>query len=277
MIVRRPGDRRSARAGTMLPAWPRVLVVIAHPDDESFGLGAVIGQLAEAGADVHIVCYTHGGASTLNQTQADLHRARETELRGAAAELGVVGVTLLDYPDGGLAGIPAAELAGHVADGAAHVSASGVLVFDDTGVTGHPDHRAATGAAVLAGRRAGLPVLAWTLPAAVAARLSAETGQGFVGQPPDRIDLCVRVSREQQRRAALLHASQISPAAVLWRRLRLLGDWEYLRWLVPPAEASRHHVQRDHACCKKITWSGSGAHADEVMAGVPEEKRCIRH
>ena len=40
MIVRRPGDRRSARAGTMLPAWPRVLVAITHPDDESFGLGA---------------------------------------------------------------------------------------------------------------------------------------------------------------------------------------------------------------------------------------------
>ena len=237
MSVRGPGDRRSCWAGTRLPAWPRVLVMIAHPDDESFGLGAVIDQLAEAGADMHIVCYTHGGASTLNQTRADLHRARETELCGAAAELGVAGVTLLDYPDGGLAGIPAAELAGHVAGSAARVNASGVLVFDDTGVTGHPDHRAATGAAVLAARRAGLPVLAWTLPAAVAARLSAETGQGFAGQPPDRIDLCVRVSRERQRRAALLHASQISPAAVLWRRLRLLGDREYLRWLVPPAEA----------------------------------------
>jgi len=237
MSVREPGDRRSGGAGTRLPAWPRVLVVIAHPDDESFGLGAVIDQLAEAAADVHIVCYTHGGASTLNQTRANLHRAREIELRGAAAELGAGGVTLLDYPDGGLAGIPAAELAGHVTDGATRVNASGVLVFDDTGVTGHPDHRAATGAAVLAGRQAGLPVLAWTLPAAVAARLSAETGQGFAGQPPDRIDLCVRVSRERQRRAALLHASQISPAAVLWRRLWLLGDWEYLRWLVPPAEA----------------------------------------
>ena len=237
MKISRAADPRAGRAGTTLPAWPSALVVIAHPDDESFGLGAVIDRLTAAGAAVHILCYTHGGASTLNQTRADLHRAREAELRQAAAELGAAGITLLDYPDGGLAGIPAAELAGHVADAAARVNASGVLAFDDTGVTGHPDHRAATGAAVLAARRAGLPVLAWTLPAAVAARLSAETGQGFAGQPPDRIDLCVRVSRERQRRAALLHASQISPAAVLWRRLRLLGDREYLRWLVPPAEA----------------------------------------
>ncbi len=235
MDVHGRGDARSGQAGAMLPAWPCVLVVIAHPDDESFGLGAVIDQLTAAGSAVHIVCYTHGGASTLNQTQADLHRARETELRQAAAELGAADVTLLDYPDGGLAGIQAAELAGHVAAAATRVGASGVLVFDDTGITGHPDHRAATGAAVLAGRQARLPVLAWTLPAAVAARLSAETSQDFAGQPPDRIDLCVRVSRDRQRRAALLHASQISPGAVLWRRLRLLGGREYLRWLVPPA------------------------------------------
>jgi N-acetylglucosamine malate deacetylase 2 len=237
MTDRRPGDSREGEAGAMLPAWPSALVVIAHPDDESFGLGAVIDRLAAAGAGVHILCYTHGGASTLNQTHADLHRARGTKLREAAAELGAARVTLLDYPDGGLDGTPAAELAGHVTDAAARAAASGLLVFDDTGVTGHPDHRAATGAAVLAGRQAGLPVLAWTLPAAVAGRLSAGTGQDFAGQPPDRIDLRVRVSRDRQRRAALLHASQISPGAVLWQRLRLLGDCEYLRWLIPPAAA----------------------------------------
>ncbi len=235
MNVSRPTD---SRAGTMLPAWPSTLVVIAHPDDESFGLGAVIDQLTAAGAAVHILCYTHGGASALNETQADLHRARETELRQAAAELGAAGITLLDYPDGGLAGIPADQLAGHVAAAAARVNASGVLVFDDTGITGHPDHRAATGAAVLTGRQAGLPVLAWTLPAAVAARLSGETGQGFAGQPPDRIDLCLRVSRRRQRRAALLHATQISPTAVLWRRLQLLGECEHLRWLVRPQDVT---------------------------------------
>lgn len=235
MDVTSSADSRTGRAGTALPAWPSTLVVVAHPDDESFGLGAVIDQLTATGAAAHILCYTHGGASTLNQTEANLHRARETELRQAAAELGAAGVTLLDYPDGGLAGIPAAQLAGHVADAAARVSAAGVLAFDDTGVTGHPDHQAATRAAVLAARQAGLPVLAWALPAAVAALLSTETGQGFCGQPPDRIDLCLRVSRQRQRRAAQLHATQISPAAVLWRRLQLLGECEHLRWLVPPA------------------------------------------
>jgi len=229
-----PGPQ-PGQAGTMLPPWPRALAVIAHPDDESFGLGAVIDRLIAARTAVDILCFTHGGASTLNQTHTDLHRVRETELRGASAELGVASVTLLDYPDGGLSRVLAAELAGHVAAVADRTGAGGFLVFDDTGVTGHPDHRAATSAAVLTGNRAGVPVLAWTLPAEVAARLSAGTGQDFAGRPPALIDLRVRVSRERQRRAALLHASQISPGAVLWRRLRLLGDYEYLRWLVPPA------------------------------------------
>ena len=41
----------------------------------------------------------------------------------------------------------------------------------------------------------------------------------------------VRIDRARRRRAALLHASQISPAAVLWRRLQLQGDCEHLRWI----------------------------------------------
>jgi N-acetylglucosamine malate deacetylase 2 len=234
MAASSPSAGPGWRPGRTLPSWSSALAVIAHPDDESFGLGAVIGELAAAGTAVHILCYTHGEASTLNETHADLHRARREELRQAAAELGAAGVTLLGYPDGGLAGLPADKLARHAAAAAAAHRASGLLVFDDTGITGHPDHRAATAAAVLAGRQAGLPVLAWALTEAVAGRLAAETGQAFAGEAPGAMDLCVRVSRDRQRRAARLHASQVSPGAVLWRRLQLQGDREYLRWLVPP-------------------------------------------
>jgi LmbE family N-acetylglucosaminyl deacetylase len=237
--------RAPARPGRRLPAWPAVLAVVAHPDDESFGLGAVIDLFAAGGAAVHVLCYTHGEASTLNETSADLHHARESELRQAGAELGVASITLLDYPDGRLSRFPADELAARAAAAAAGSGSSGVLVFDDTGITGHPDHRAATAAAVLAARHAGLPVLAWALPDAVAGRLTAETGQRFAGQPSDTVDLCVRVSRSRQRRAALLHASQISPAAVLWRRLQLQGECEHLRWLVrPPAAAARENARK---------------------------------
>ena len=223
----------SPRPGSVLPSWPRTLVIVAHPDDETFGLGAVLDRMVTAGTAVHVLCYTRGEASTLNESGADLRHAREQELRQASRELGVATVTLLDYPDSRLSSVLPGELAGHATRAAARVHADGLLVFDDTGITGHPDHQAATRAAVQAAAAAGLPVLAWTLPAAIAGQLREETGQPFAGQPPGRIDVSVRVDRATQRRAALLHESQISSAAVLWRRLQLQADCEHLRWLIP--------------------------------------------
>ena len=225
--------------GRVLPGWAQVLVVVAHPDDESFGLGAIISQMTATGAAVHILCYTHGEASTLNQNRADLDTEREAELRHASTQLAAASVTLLGYPDGGLADIPPTALAAHAVGLAARHQPDGLLVFDDTGITSHPDHQAATRAAVLAAIATRLPVLAWALPTAIADRLRAETGQPFTGQPADRLDLCIRVDRTRQRRAALTHTSQISPSTVVWRRWQLQGDCEHLRWLLPPHARTR--------------------------------------
>lgn len=221
-------DQRPGHAG---PDWRSVLVVVAHPDDESFGLGAVIDGMASAGSAVHVLCFTRGEASTVNEGGARLSTVRADELRQASAELSVATLTLLDYPDGGLGVTRSGELEQHVTTLADRHHAEGLLVFDDTGITRHRDHQAATAAAVGAARRAGLPVLAWALPEAIAAQLEAETGAPFAGRPAGEIDICLRVSRVRQRRAALLHSSQIAPNAVLWRRLQLQGDCEHLRWL----------------------------------------------
>ena len=238
--TRSPGPVMSQgrRLNPSLPAWKRPLAVVAHPDDETFGLGAILSQMARAGARVHILCYTHGEASTLNENHTDLLRQREHELRQASAAVGVAGITLLDYGDGHLAARPPGELAHRITAVAAQQHPDGLLTFDDTGITGHPDHRAATAAAVRAGTALTLPVLAWTLPANVAGRLRAETGQPFAGQPPGALDFQIPVDRARQRQAAWLHTSQISPGAVVWRRLELQGDTEHLRWLLPPAGAA---------------------------------------
>src|SRR5215470_4334667 len=223
---------KSASRETQLPAWRTVLVVVAHPDDETFGLGAIVGQLAASGASVHILCFSRGEASTLNAGLNDLRRTREAELREASALLGAASVILLGYPDGQLAALPDGVLDAHVQALAVRIRPDGLLVFDDTGVTGHCDHRAATAAAVRVGTAGSYPVLAWTVPASLAAQLRRQTGQPFAGQPPDRLEFRIPVNRDRQRRAARLHASQISPDAVLWQRLRLQGDIEHLRWLV---------------------------------------------
>lgn len=218
--------------GGQLPGWRAVLAVVAHPDDESFGLGAIVSGFAERGAQVAVVCLTRGEASTLRGVTGELSRIRAAELAAAAEVLGVSAVELLDYPDGHLAEVSVEELAALVAGCARRFGAQGLLVFDPTGVTGHPDHRQATAAARAAAAEVGLPVLAWTLPAAVADALNSEYATAFVGHRPADIDLIVPVDRRRQCQAVCRHASQALPTSVLWRRLELLGPVEHLRWLV---------------------------------------------
>ena len=216
---------------TTLPAWRSVLAVVAHPDDESFGLGAVLTALRDTGAEVSVLCLTRGEASTLHGVPGDLTALRAGELTAAADELGVGDVALLTYPDGALADVPADELTDQVVAAARRTGADALVGFDLTGVTGHRDHAAATEAAVRAADVLGIPVLGWTLPLPVAAGLREEYGAPFDGHAEEEIDLVLAVDRERQLRAVRCHASQAVPGSVLWRRLELLGDAEHLRWL----------------------------------------------
>jgi len=223
--VSEPGPR------DRLPPWRSVLAVVAHPDDESFGLGAVLAGFADAGAAVAVLCFTHGESSTLHGVEGDLPSIRAGELARAALVLGVGPVRLLDYPDGALTEVDVDDLSAHVVDLAGEVGAHGLLVFDTDGVTGHPDHARATVAALAAADDSGLAVLGWTVPRTVAATLDEEYGAEFTGHDPGDIDLVVAVDRTRQLAAVACHPSQAVPGSLLWRRLDLLGETENLRWL----------------------------------------------
>jgi LmbE family N-acetylglucosaminyl deacetylase len=218
-------------AGPALQGVDSVLVVCAHPDDESFGLGAVLSTLADAATPTSLLCFTHGEASTLHGVLGDLAAIRAKELADAAQVLGIGRAELLDYPDGSLDAQSPDELAGHVRRAVRAAGASTLLVFDQGGVTGHPDHQQATRAALAAAEAEDLQVLAWAIPDRVAAALNAAFGTRFVGRHARDLDVTLRVDRRRQLRAIACHASQASGNPVLWRRLELLGQAEHLRWL----------------------------------------------
>jgi len=224
-----------------------VLAVCAHPDDESFGLGAALAAFAARGTPTAVLCLTHGAASALGTSRGDLHQIRAAELASAAAELGVGDVELLDYPDGALAHEPAELLSRHIQQQAARANAGLLLVFDEGGITGHPDHQQATRAATLFAQRARLPVLAWAVEQQVAATLNAEFATSFVGRTAGQIDCSIEVDRRRQLSAITCHASQAQDNPVLWRRLELQGNREVFRWLNragrnpgPADRAARH-------------------------------------
>jgi len=231
----------AGRSAGVLPVWTSVLVVVAHPDDESFGLGAILDAFTGAGTRVEVLCLTRGEASTLHGPPADLAAVREAELAAAADLLGVGHTTLHDHPDGALSEVSQTGLAAEVVAAAESCHPDGLLVFDTAGVTGHLDHAAASSAALVGAQMLNLPVLGWTLPQNVAAQLNRELGASFTGHRDEDIDLRITVDRARQRLASHAHASQAQPGSALWRRLELLADTESLRWLRRPVapEASR--------------------------------------
>ena len=194
-------------------------------------MGAVLAAFADAGTMITVLCFTRGEASTLHGVEGDLTRVRAAELSAAGRILGVDRCELLDYPDGGLSEQPLGELTGHVLRLAEEAGTDGFLVFDEGGITGHPDHRRATQAALAAADRIGCPVLAWAIPAVVADQLNAEFRTAFAGRADADIDIVLQVDRTRQRQAIAEHCSQSGTNPVLWRRLDLLGDGESLRWL----------------------------------------------
>lgn len=206
-----------------LPDWATALAVVAHPDDESFGLGGILAALVDAGTSVRTLVLTRGEASTLGE--GDLASVRATELAEATRRLGLDGVEQLHHPDGGLSDVDPELLEADIAQRLDGVD--GLVVFGPGGITGHPDHVTATEAARRAAAASGIPVLGWVLPTSVAAALNAEHGTSFVGVAEP--DLRLRVDRARQAAAIEAHPSQISQ--VVWRRLQLSGAEDWAVWL----------------------------------------------
>jgi N-acetyl-1-D-myo-inositol-2-amino-2-deoxy-alpha-D-glucopyranoside deacetylase len=157
----------------------RMLSVLAHPDDESFGMGGTLALYARRGASVYLVCATRGEVGDVDAEHMNGYKtageAREAELRCAAGKLGLAGVYFLGYRDSGMPGSPdnhhpQALAAAPLEEAAAKVvhyirllKPQVVLTFDPIGGYRHPDHIAIHNATVRAFEAAGDP--GWQPPA----------------------------------------------------------------------------------------------------------------
>ncbi|SNS09603.1 N-acetylglucosaminyl deacetylase, LmbE family [Geodermatophilus saharensis] len=145
---------------------PRLLGIFAHPDDETVCAGGTFAKYASAGAEVHVVSLTRGGAGQIRDagaaTRATLKAVREEELAAAGEVLGLTRASCLDLPDGGLPDVDAGTLVGLASDLLADVDPDVVVTFGPDGFSGHPDH-VAVGAAVTAACRELRPAAALRL------------------------------------------------------------------------------------------------------------------
>jgi len=153
------------RLGFVITAAHRLLLVHAHPDDETIGSGATMAHYAEAGAHVTLVTCTLGEEGEI-LLDDHAHRAadrddslgehRAIELADAMAALGVTDHRLLGhagkYRDSGMMGLPdnddptsfwQADLLAASVDLVAvirEVRPQVLITYDDFGGYGHPDH-----------------------------------------------------------------------------------------------------------------------------------------
>jgi len=123
----------------------RLMCVLAHPDDESLGTGGALAKCAAEGVATYLVTATRGERGRFGDSKESpgpevVGKAREAELRAAASELGLREVRLLDYPDGALDRIDAADAIAKIAGHLRRVKPHVVITFGPEGAYGHPDH-----------------------------------------------------------------------------------------------------------------------------------------
>ncbi|MFA6279344.1 MAG: PIG-L family deacetylase [Bdellovibrionales bacterium] len=120
-----------------------LFIIAPHPDDETFGCGALIARARQGGKAMRVLIITDGAASCPSQKMPPnvLAATRRGETQRAAQILGVEESSLvfLDYPDGG------AEK--HISAIAKDIANQlwlhkPVVLFSPYGLDGHRDHRA---------------------------------------------------------------------------------------------------------------------------------------
>ena len=149
-----------------------LLTVLAHPDDEAFGIGGSLAHAAASGHDVYLICATKGEAGKITHPDiaqnADRAALREAELNAACKALGVKPPIFLGYHDSGrqertqtdnpkaLMNVDYYELESSLLPHIERLQPDIMITFDPHGIYGHIDHikmhRAASAAFWSAGK-----------------------------------------------------------------------------------------------------------------------------
>ena len=126
------------------PGAGTVLAIFAHPDDESLACGGTLARLADAGVRTVVMCASRGEAGSISDPtlvpDGDLGRARERELRDAAAVLGVSEVIVMNHPDGDLRWDHVPQLHDEIVAAIRRCRPDAVITFAEDGLYWHLDH-----------------------------------------------------------------------------------------------------------------------------------------
>jgi LmbE family N-acetylglucosaminyl deacetylase len=123
----------------------KLLVVFAHPDDESIGMGGTLAKYSAQGVETHYVCASRGergwfGPEEQNPGLQALGQIRTKELEKAVQTLGLRGLHFLNYIDGDVDQADHVEIVGKIVTMIRRIQPQVVVTFPPDGNYGHPDH-----------------------------------------------------------------------------------------------------------------------------------------
>jgi LmbE family N-acetylglucosaminyl deacetylase len=123
----------------------RLLVIFAHPDDESMGMGGTLAKYAAEGVETHYVCASRGERGWCGPEQEypgpeAVGKIRTEELKVAVEELGMQGLQFLEYIDGDVDQAMPPEAIGKIVTHIRRIRPQVVVTFPPDGNYGHPDH-----------------------------------------------------------------------------------------------------------------------------------------
>lgn len=117
----------------------KILAILAHPDDESFGMGGTLAKYSHQGWQVSLLCATRGEAGIPGVLPEVAGTIRERELQQAARHLSI-SVDFLGYIDGTLANMDPKQLLDSIVSSIDEKQPDIILTFGPDGISGHPDH-----------------------------------------------------------------------------------------------------------------------------------------
>jgi LmbE family N-acetylglucosaminyl deacetylase len=181
------------------PRARRLLAVLPHPDDESYGCAGTFKRLAaDPDAATVLFCLTRGEASEIGPARglspeevADLRTQRMDEV-GRILELD--GMILGDLPDGRLARCALDSVAAAIDEVLRAFEPQVVITHDPRGVNAHGDHIATHWAVrhALLGKQVRLAMLAY--PAEVAEAVKPRL---LLPTPEEEIDAILHLTEEE--------------------------------------------------------------------------------
>src|SRR5438046_2691126 len=116
-----------------------VLLVFAHPDDETVNCGGTINRLSRAGSAVTVLLLTRGERGNAGLLDPALARIRDAEAVRAADILGASRVVHEDFGDGRLSE-RRADVRIQIAALVEAIKPDLIITHDLAGLDGHPDH-----------------------------------------------------------------------------------------------------------------------------------------